>query len=213
VRPTIIRLALAAVLAAAGAPAPAPAQDAAPAPAADPRAPRFADVERGFFIGLEAGWPVVFTKTPTKDPVKFPYAPDGGGTATGPGIGLQLGYDLTNHLALSVYADGFFEKAGTNYGAFDLLVAGADVRWAVHGVKDANGWERFLVYLHARGGYVLSHPAGLFATDDLMAGGGVGVEYFAQLRHFSWWLQLDGMYVLSAASPGGALLTGVRYTF
>jgi hypothetical protein len=209
VRLATIRLALLAALVAAG---PARAQDAAPA-GADPRAARFSDVERGLFIGLEAGWPVVLTKTPTKDPVKFPYAPNGGGTATGLGIGLELGYDLTNHLALSLFADGFFEKAGTDYGAFDLMVAGVDARYAFYGVKDRNGWERFQVYVHARGGYVLTHPTGLFGTTDTLVGGGLGVEYFAQLRHFSWWAQVDGMYVLSAGAPGGGLLTGVRYTF
>ena len=210
-RTTTIRLALLAALAAAA--VPARAEDAAPATGPDPRAARFKDVERGLFIGLEAGWPVVLTRTPTRDPVKFPYAPGGGGTATGLGIGLQLGYDVTSRLALSLFADGYFEKAGTDYGAFDLMVAGADARWAFYGLKDANGWERFFVYVHGRGGYVLTHPAGLFGTTDTLVGGGVGVEYFAQLRHFSWWAQLDGLYLLSAASPGGALLTGVRYTF
>jgi hypothetical protein len=207
----MIRLALLAALAVAA--GPARAQEAAPSPLEDPRAAKFADVERGFFIGLEAGWPVVLSKTPTKDPVKFPFAPGGGGTAVGHAVGLQLGYDLTGRLAFSLFADGYFEKAGADYGAFDLMVAGADLRWAFYALKDRNGWERFFVYAHARGGYVLAHPAGLFADTDLMVGGGVGVEYFAQLRHFSWWAQLDGLYVLSAASPGAALLTGVRYTF
>lgn len=211
VRSVMTRLAVVAALAlAAGA---ARAQEAAPGPLEDPRAPKFADVERGFFVGLEAGWPVVLTKTPTKDPVKFPYAPDGGGTALGHAIGLQLGYDLTNRLALSLFAEGVFAEAGTDYGAFDLMVAGVDVRWAFYGLKDRNGWERFFVYAHARGGYVLTHPEGLFGDTDILVGGGVGVEYFAQLRHFSWWAQLDGLYVLTAASPGGALLAGVRYTF
>jgi len=207
----ITRLAILVTLALAA--GPARAQDAVPGPVEDPRAPRFADVERGLFVGFEAGWPVVLGKTPTKDPVKFPYAPDGGGRATGLAVGLQLGYDVTSRVALSVFADGLFMKAGTNYGAFDLLAAGLDARWAFYGLKDRNGWERFLVYLHGRGGYMVTRPTGLFGDTDLLLGGGVGVEYFAQLRHFSWWVQLDGLYVVSAASPGAALLTGARYTF
>lgn len=206
-----IRLALLAALALAG--GPVRAQDAAPSPVEDPRAPKFPDVERGFFIGLEAGWPVVLLETPTKDPVKYPYAPDGGGTATGHAVGLQLGYDLTSRLALSLYGDGYFMSAGADYGAFDLLVAGLDVRYAFYGRKDRNGWERLFVYAHARGGYMMTNPKGLFGDTDVMLGAGVGVEYFAQLRHFSVWAQLDGVYVLDAASPGAALLAGVRYTF
>ncbi len=37
-------------------PALALAQDAAPQLQEDPRAAKFKDVERGFFIGFEAGW-------------------------------------------------------------------------------------------------------------------------------------------------------------
>jgi len=189
------------------------AQDAAPGAVDDPRAPKFADVERGFFVGLEAGWPVVLFETPTKDPVKFPQAEGGGGTATGLAAGLQLGYDVTSRLALSVFVDGWFMEADASYGAFDVMSAGLDVRYAFYAAKDRNGWERLFVYVHGRGGYALSHPEGLFGDTDILLGGGVGVEYFAQLRHYSWWAQVDGVYVLSAASPGAALLTGVRYTF
>ncbi len=210
-RTAMTRLAVLAALAALA--GPGRAQEAAPGPGEDPRAPRFADVERGFFIGMEAGWPVLLSETRTRDPVKFPQAAGGGGRALGLAVGLQLGYDVTSRLALSLYADGFFLKADGAYGAFDVMAAGADVRYAFYGRKDRNGWERFFVYAHARGGYVLTHPEGLFGDTDLMVGGGVGVEYFAQLRHFSWWAQLDGLYVLDAATPGAALLTGVRYTF
>jgi hypothetical protein len=205
------RLVLAAALALAA--AATPAQDAAPGAVDDPRAPKFSDVERGLFVGLEAGWPVVLLETPTKDPVKFPQAEGGGGTATGLAAGLQLGYDVTSRLALSIFLDGYFMEADASYGAFDLMAAGLDVRYAFYAAKDRNGWERFFVYVHGRGGYVLTHPEGLFGDTDLLLGAGVGVEYFAQLRHFSWWAQVDGLYVLSAASPGAALLTGVRYTF
>jgi hypothetical protein len=211
VHTAMTRLAVLAALALAA--GPGRAQDAAPGPVEDPRAPKFADVERGFFVGFEAGWPVVLLDVPTEDPVKFPQAKDGGGTATGLAAGLQLGYDVTSRFALSLYVDGFFLEANASYGAFDVMAAGLDARWAFWGSKDRNGWERLLVYAHVRGGYVLTHPEGLFGDTDVMVGGGLGVEYFAQLRHFSWWLQLDGVYVLSAASPGGALLTGPRYTF
>lgn len=189
------------------------AQDAAPGAVDDPRAPKFADVERGLFVGLQAGWPVVLLETPTEDPVKFPQAEGGGGTAIGLAAGLQLGYDVTNRLAVSIFLDGYFMEADASYGAFDLMSAGLDVRYAFYAAKDRNGWERLFVYLHGRGGYVLTHPEGLFGDTDLLLGAGVGVEYFAQLRHFSWWAQIDGVYVLAAASPGAALLTGVRYTF
>ena len=194
--------------------APSRAQDAAPSPGEDPRAPRFADVERGLFIGFEFGWPVVLLDTPpAKDPVAFPSATEGGGNATGQLVGLQLGYDVTPRVAVSLFAEGIFQKASLDYGAFDLMVAGLDARWAFWGSRDRNGWERFFTYVHGRGGVTLSHPKGLFGDQDVLLGGGLGLEYFAQLRHFSWWVQVDGLYVLDAGTAGAALMTGARYTF
>ena len=198
---------------AAAAPAgPGRAQDAAPPPAEDPRAPKFKDVERGLFVGFEAGL-LGLLKTPNQDPVKYPFATDGGGNATGPVIGLHLGYDLTDRLAVALFAEGAELKASASYGAFDLLAAGLDVRYAFYGSKDRNGYERFFVYAHARGGYLISHPKGLFTDTDLLVAGGFGVEYFTQLRHFSVGLQVDGLYVLSAEAPGFAVTPLVRYTF
>ena len=192
--------------------APTLAQDAAPAPLEDPRAPKFNDVERGFFAGFEAGW-VALTRTPNQDPVKFPFATGGGGTAQGAAIGLHLGYDLTSRFAVALFAEGAELKASPSYGAFDLLAAGLDLRYAFHGIKDRNGYERFLVYAHGRGGYLISHPTGLFTDTDVLIGGGLGAEYFTQLRHFSVGLRIDGLYVLAAKAPGFAIAPVVRYTF
>jgi hypothetical protein len=197
---------------AASAPAAALAQDAAPPPAEDPRAPKFRDVERGLFVGFEAGW-LGLTKTPNQDPVKYPFATEGGGSASGAVVGIHLGYDLTNRLAVALFVEGAELKASPSYGAFDLLVAGLDLRWAFYGSRDRNGYERFFVYAHARGGYLVSHPTGLFTDHDVLVGGGLGIEYFTQLRHFSVGLQVDGLYVLSAKSPGYAVTPVVRYTF
>jgi hypothetical protein len=188
------------------------AQDAAPPPAEDPRAPKYKDVERGLFIGFEAGW-LGLTKTPNQDPVKFPFAVGGGGTAGGAVIGLHVGYDLTDRLAVALFAEGAAEKASASYGAFDLLVGGLDLRYAFYGQKDRNGYQRFFLYAHGRGGYLISHPPGLFGDTDVLVGGGLGAEYFTQLRHFSVGLQVDGLYVLSAKAPGFAVTPIVRYTF
>ncbi len=197
---------------AAAAPAPGRAQDAAPAPVEDPRAPRFKEVERGLFIGFEAGW-MALTRTPNHDPVKYPFATGGGGNAQGAVIGLHVGYDVTDRLALALFAEGAEAKASPSYGAFDLLAAGLDVRYAFFASRDRNGNERFFVYAHGRGGSLLSHPKGLFSDTDLLIAGGLGAEYFTQLRHFSVGLQVDGLYVLAAKAPGFAVTPVVRYTF
>jgi hypothetical protein len=208
----VARSVLVMALALAASPAATLAQDAAPAPAEDPRAPKYRDVERGLFVGFEVGW-LSLLETPNQDPVTYPFATEGGGSAQGTVIGIHLGYDLTERLAIAIFAEGASLKASASYGAFDLLVAGADVRFAFYGSRDRNGYQRFFLYAHARGGYLLSHPTGLFADTDVLVGGGLGAEYFTQLRHFSVGLQVDGLYVISAKAPGFAVTPVVRYTF
>jgi hypothetical protein len=199
---------LAAALALAG---PARAQDVAPGAVEDPRAARFADVERGLSIGFEAGG-LGLTRTPTSDKAKFPFTGDGG-TSRGVVVALTLGLDLGSRATVSLFGAGTNQRAGASYGAFDLLAAGLDLRWAFLGQKDRNDWERFFVYAHARGGLATSHPRGLFGTSETLLGAGLGVEYYTQLRHFSVGLQLDGLYALQAKAPGYALTPTVRYTF
>ena len=201
----------AAVLVALAAPA-ARAQEAAPTLQEDPRAARFRDVERGFFVGLDLGW-LALLETPTADPVAHPYAGDGGGASGGLLIGLDAGVDLGTRFAVSVFAVGANEQADVDYGSFSLYAAGLDLRYAFLATKDRNGWERFFVYAHARGGYARTWPKGLFGDVETVVSGGVGVEYFTRLRHFSVGVAADGVYALDAGAAGWALYPTVRYTF
>jgi hypothetical protein len=206
-RPVLLAVALCGA-----APGLARAQEAAPPTQEDPRAAKFKDVERGFFIGFEPGMMFLF-KTPTDDRAKFPYAGAGGGAAKGVSIGLTMGVDLGPHTALSLFALATEQRASSSYGAFDLQVVGLDLRWALLGRRDRNDWERFFVYVHGRGGYGYSHPKDLFGDAELLLGAGVGAEYYTQLRHFAVGLQLDGLYAVQAKSPGLAVTPTLRYTF
>jgi hypothetical protein len=114
---------------------------------------------------------------------------------------------------VALFAEGAELKASASYGAFDLLVGGIDFRYDFYGQKDRNGYQRFFVYAHGRGGYLVSRPSGLFADTDLMVAAGLGAEYYTQLRHFSVGLQVDGLYALKAKAPGFALTPTLRYTF
>jgi len=188
------------------------AQEAAPALQEDPRAARFREIERGFWVGFEAGF-VGFTKTPTMDAARFPYAGGGGGFASGFGVTVSVGVDLSSRLALSAFAMGSNARASASYGAFDVLAAGGDLRLAPFAWQDAQGVERLHGYVHVRGGYLLSRPDSLFDSRDFMIGGGIGIEYFTRLRHFSVGLALDGMFVGKVKVPGVALSPTLRYTF
>jgi hypothetical protein len=188
------------------------AQDAAPKLEDDPRVPKFKDVERGFFIGFEAGY-MGFTKTPTADPEKFPLAGSGGGSAGGVLVGALAGVDVTRFLAFAVYLQGGNARASQDYGAFSVYAAGLDLKLAVYGRKDVNDWQRFYAYVHARGGYAKTYPQGLFGTTDTIVGGGPGVEYYTKLRHFSIGLGADVLYATKAKAAGFAVYPTIRYTF
>jgi hypothetical protein len=205
-RRALFALCLALPLAASG-------QEAAPQLQEDPRAARFRDVERGLFVGFEIGYQSIL-KTPVADPARFPYAPPGGGgQAGGMLVSLVVGYDLSNRLALSLFALATDLKADPSYGAFDVVGGGADIRFAVIGWGDSNGVERVYGYVHARGGYTRTNPNGLFGTNSALAQAGVGVEYYTRLRHFSVGLALDGLYYPAPGAGGFAVTPTLRYTF
>lgn len=205
---TISALALLAVLA----PALALGQDAAPKLEEDPRAPKFRDVERGFFIAFEAGY-MGLLKTPTADPEKFPLAGSGGGRAGGMLVGALVGVDLGRYLSIAAYVQDGNARASQDYGAFSVYAAGLDLKLAVFGHKDVNDWERLYFYLHGRGGYAKTSPEGLFGTRENILAGGVGVEYYTRLRHFSIALGADALYATKAKASGYAVYPTVRYTF
>lgn len=202
-------------------PALAFAQDAAaPQLQEDPRSARFKDVERGFYIGFEAGYLGLFD-TPTANRTKYSLAGASGGNAGGTTIGVLLGYDVTPRLAIALFGQGGNAKAGPNYGAFSVLAAGVDVKGALVSWRDRNDWDRTFFYVHGRAGYGRSYPAGLFGTTDLIVAGGPGIEYFTKLRHFSIAIGADLVYVSSTSRPGEEKVTALgfavyptlRYTF
>ncbi len=193
-------------------PALALAEEAAPQLQEDPRAAKFRDVERGFFVGFEAGY-LGLLDTPTADVEKFPLAGKSGGRAGGLLVGALAGVDLGTRLAVALYAQGGNARANANYGAFSLYGGGVDLKLALVGRKDRNDWERFFVYVHARGGYAKTYPEGLFGTSDVIVAGGPGIEYYTRLRHFSIGMGADVVYATKAKAAGFAVYPTVRYTF
>ena len=149
----------------------AAAQEAAPQLQEDPRAAKFRDVERGFFVGFEAGY-LGLLDTPTSDRVKYPLAGESGGSAGGVLIGAMIGMDLGERLSVAIVGQGGNERARANYGAFSLLSAGLDVRGALKGWRDRNDWQRLFVYAHGRGSFARTFPEGLFGRSDVLVAGG-----------------------------------------
>ncbi len=204
---SLLAAALAALL-----PAAVVGQEAAPPMPEDPRAPRYSEVERGFFTAFEVGYLTLF-KTPTANRSAFPSAGDGGGRSNGIIVATTVGYDLTDRFALSVYGLGSASSASRSYGAFSLFSVGPDLRASLVLWRDAYATDRLFVYLHARGGPLWTRPAGLLGDTMIYAAGGPGIEYFTHLRHFSIGLAADAAYVTKVKSFGIAVVPTVRYTF
>jgi hypothetical protein len=189
------------------------AQEAAPRLQEDPRAAKFRDVERGLFVGFEVG-ALGFSKTPTADPAKHPYAGSGGGSSAGLAVGVNVGVDIGTRIAVSFFALGANESAvDVDYGAFSLYAGGLDLRYSFLAFKDRNGWDRLFLYVHGRGGYARTWPEGLFGDVERIAAAGVGAEYFTRLRHFSVGVAADGVLATNAGAAGWAVYPTVRYTF
>ncbi len=187
-------------------------QDAAPPLEENPKSAHFKDVERGVYVGFQAGYMSLF-KTPTQDQVKYPFAGTSGGRAGGLLVAAEIGADISSRLSLALIAQGGNERARVSYGAFSLYGAGLDLRYAYYGSKDRNDWERFFLYVHARGEYALTYPKGLFGTSDILVQAGPGLEYFTRLRHFSIGFAVDYVYATKAKASGVAAYPTVRYTF
>jgi hypothetical protein len=195
-------------------PALALGQDAAPQLQEDPRAARFRDVERGFFVGFDVGY-LTLLRTPTQDRAAFPVAGSSGGRAGGMLVGAIVGVDLGRRLSVGIFGQYGSEQADPSFGAFNVLAAGLDAKWAFLSWRDRNEWERLFVFAHGRAGYLESRPTGLFATGEIVTQLGIGVEYFTKLRHFSVGAVLDavGLPERELAPAGFALYPTVRYTF
>ncbi|HEX9244366.1 MAG TPA: adventurous gliding motility protein CglE [Anaeromyxobacter sp.] len=194
-------------------PALAAAQEqAAPQLQEDPRAARFRDVERGVFIGVDVGY-LTLGSTPTADQAKNSLAGAGGGRAGGLVLGVNAGVDLGSRVSLALFAQGGNLTAGPNYGAFSLLSAGLDARLAFASWRDRNDWERLFAYVHGRGSWARTYPEGLFGTKDVLLAGGIGIDYYTKLRHFSIGAAADGVYATQAKSFGIAVYPTLRYTF
>ncbi len=193
-------------------PAFALAQDAAPQLQEDPRAAKFRDVERGFFVAFEAGYQG-WQDTPTADPEKFPLAGKSGGYGGGLVVGALVGTDIGQRLSVALYAQGGSAKARPDYGSFGLFAAGGDVKLSLLKWRDRNDWDRTFLYVHARAGIARSYPEGLFGTDDFVVAGGPGIEYYTLLRHFSIALGADLVRATKAGATGFTVYPTIRYTF
>src|SRR5512146_1242782 len=185
------------------------------APPSDKPAETFNEVERGFYVGTQAG-PFFILNAPADPASPRPFAPGQVG-------GLEAGYDFGAFASAGLFLLGTANRAGSEYkgysptksysGDFAALIPGVAARINVLGLADANQTRRTFLYVRAGAGYALFSPRQLLPTPDILVFGGAGVEYYTRLRHFSIGVELTGTFLVSSQALGFALTPSLRYAF
>jgi outer membrane protein OmpA-like peptidoglycan-associated protein len=171
-----------------------------------PKIQVYEEVEKGFSIGLQTG--VAYDFNP---PVDTP----------GLGIlgGLELGYDLTWVFRVKA---GFLTE---HYSATSQARSGSEVTADFQGRLVWGGaslsllaTQRFYAYAQAGVGYLATSPKRIGdmdvgGKDDVAILVGGGLEYYPQLRHFSFAIETNVSILPLRGDVSIAVFPVVRYTF
>ena len=181
---------------------------------ADRPALKYAEIERGFFFGVQAG-PFFLLKAPGPEGSIRPFS-------SGQMVQVELGFDIGQYVTLGLFGMGAHNRAGTDYigfssgeatGDFTSLAGGGVLRGKFVGFEDAQGVKRTWLYLRAGAGYALFRPEQLLPDSDILVFAGPGVEYYTPLRHFSVGLEVSGTMLVRSKSMGFTVSPNLRYAF
>jgi len=174
----------------------------------------FNEIERGVYFGVNAG-PFFILNPPADLGTPSPMSP-------GQLAQVEMGFDFGERLSVGVMLMGTANRAGSDYvglskglasGDFSALIPGAVAKVSLFGFNDSMDVKRWWIYARLGGGYAMFSPAALINSSSILVFGGVGVEYFTRLRHFSVALEGNGHYFLSFGSLGFSIAPSVRYAF
>ena len=179
------------------------------------------EVERGFYLGADVG--VSFLGgLPAQAGTPSP-------SSWGMMLRLEAGYDIGRYVTVSIFGAFAAYGAGSEYigfsegaasGAFSQLIPGLAVRFNALGFADSQGVQRTWLYVKAGAGWAFFQPQALFtptpATSSysaFYAFGGVGVQYYTHLRHFSIGLEVDASFLGKSNDWGFQITPNIRYAF
>jgi hypothetical protein len=170
------------------------------------------EVERGLFTSLDYG---ITYYVPLAQPGFLVLNPTWLTPSTR--IGLRVGYDILNNIALDGFVAGVFSEGIIDKD--DLAVKGltGDLTSISVGLGARFAFvttERLFVYARVGAGYALWFPeqlAGSFGSIHVDVAG--GVEYYTKLRHLSVGVELGGQALLLPFAFAAELRPVVKYTF
>lgn len=186
------------------------AEAEAAAPTDDRPASKLKEVERGFFVGVEAGGLFLFG----------PKASEGSAFSPGRTVGLSLGRDLGEKAQVALMVLGTHTDTPSSFlgpetlrGDFSSLTVGATGTFAFYARQGGDGIPRQFAYARGGGGVALISPKGMYAGPDVLLLAGAGYEIFTHLRHFSVGVEVDLVFGVRYLRAGFMLTPKLRYTF
>jgi hypothetical protein len=174
------------------------------------------EIERGFFLGVQAGfWGTINPPTNVMGS-RSVFSP-------GQAIQLEMGYDIGERVSPSLMvvlsgnrmsSDYFgYNAQKTTSGDYAMIAPGVTVKVRIVGFDDAQDVKRTWIYARLSAAPAFYTPPGLALPLDVFLAGGLGVEYFTRLRHFSIGLEANFNAMVLTQSFGFSVLPSVRYAF
>ncbi len=175
----------------------------------------FNEVERGFFLGVNAGfWGTI--NPPAAAGSKSYFSP-------GQAVQVEIGGDIGERIAVAAFFLATTNRMGSDYfgyntaktasGDYGSIAPGATAKIRLVGFNDSQDVKRTWLYVRAQAAVMFYSPAGLKLPLDVMIAGGPGIEYFTRLRHFSVGLEANFNFMALTQSLGFSILPSVRYAF
>ncbi len=180
-------------------------------------APTYTEIERGFYFGADMGfWATINPPASEANKANRYFSP-------GQAAQVEMGFDFGERVSAAIFFLGASNRMGSDYsgyndgrtasGDYSSIAPGVSARVRLVGFKDSQDIRRTWISLRLQGAPVFYFPAGLQLPLDVMVAGGLGVEYFTRLRHFSIGLEANFNFMVLTQSFGFSVLPSVRYTF
>ena len=192
----------------------------------------FNEIERGFYMGLTAGfWALI------NPPANKTFTTMGGqlidpastqSFSGGQSAQMEIGVDFNERVSAAIFIMATANKASSSYtgksqdpvtgsprasGDFTTVIPGALVRVGLLGITDSQEVKRTWIYIRLGAGYVLYQPKTLLPVPDVLIFAGPGVEYFTRLRHFSIGLEANFVFMALTQAFGFTVTPMLRYAF
>lgn len=170
------------------------------------------EVERGLFVSVDYG-PNYYLPLSGAGMINL------NPTSTTPGtrLGVRVGYDILNNIAVDAFVLGNFStgvinlddvRDGKTTGDVAHIVPGLGVRFAFITT------ERLFVFARVGAGYALWFPSELTgAAGSIHTDASLGFEYYTKLRHVSVGVEADFQALLSPTAIGIHVYPTLKYTF